>query len=153
MRKPLVLIALGIATMLTIGADDCANVDDNPKPSKNAKPSKTKDKKAPPAKQEPSMTPGQRNALQSAKDYIDYTAFSKSGLIDQLTQTEGYSRADATFAVSHLNANWNQQAYRSAKDYLDYTSFSLPGLIDQLAQTEGYTQAQAEYGANKAYGE
>ncbi|MBN8866754.1 MAG: Ltp family lipoprotein [Solirubrobacterales bacterium] len=104
-----------------------------------------------PEPEEPEMTPGQENALESASDYLDYTAFSKSGLIDQLAQFEGFSKADATFAVNQLDVDWNEQAYKSAKDYLDYTSFSLSGLIDQLTQFEGFTDAQAEYGAKKAY--
>lgn len=90
------------------------------------------------------MTMGQKNALASAKNYLDFAAFSHSGLIEQL-EYEGYSTEDATFAADNCGADWNEQAARAAKSYLDYSSFSRQGLIDQLL-FEGYTQEQAEYG-------
>ncbi|MBF6427834.1 Ltp family lipoprotein [Nocardia cyriacigeorgica] len=99
-----------------------------------------------PAKQ---LSPGQRNAVQAAEQYLELSAFSRSGLIDQL-EYEGYSTEDATFAVDSLNVDWNEQAKRSAEQYLELTSFSLSALIDQLVY-EGFTREQAEYGANAAY--
>jgi hypothetical protein len=75
--------------------------------------------------------------------------FSRSGLIDQL-EYEGFSTADATYAVDSLTVNWNEQAALSAKQYLEMTPFSKSGLIEQL-EYEGFTSAQAEYGANAAY--
>lgn len=90
------------------------------------------------------MTMGQKNALGTALDYLDYTAFSRSGLISQL-EFEGYSTEDATFAVDNCGADWKEQAALCAQNYLDYTSFSRQGLIDQLV-FEGFTQEQAEYG-------
>ena len=41
-----------------------------------------------------SATSGERNALEKAHKYLDYTAFSYSGLIEQL-EYEGYSHAEA----------------------------------------------------------
>ena len=90
-----------------------------------------------------------QNAYESAKDYLDFMAFSKSGLIKQLT-LEGYSKESATEAVELLNANWNKQAARSAKGYLEYMTLSRKELINQL-KIEGFTDEQAEYGA-KAVG-
>ncbi len=95
------------------------------------------------------LTRAQENAIEAAEDYLDYSAFSRSGLIDQLVY-EDYSKAVATFAVDSLDVNWKEQAFLSAQAYLDYSSFSLKGLIDQL-RYEGFTKAQAEYGAEKAY--
>lgn len=92
-------------------------------------------------------TVAQQNAIRAAQDYLDYTAFSRSGLIDQLV-FEGYSQSDAAYAVDWLDVNWNEQAARSAKAYLDYSSFSRQGLIDQL-EFEGYTHAQAVYGVDQ----
>jgi hypothetical protein len=77
---------------------------------------------------------------------LDLTAFSRSGLIDQL-EYEGYSTQDATYAVDALGANWNEQAARQAEQYLELTAFSRQGLIDQL-EYEGFTTAQANYGAD-----
>ena len=92
-------------------------------------------------------TLSQQNALRAAEDYLDYTAFSRPGLIKQLV-FEKYSTPDATWAVDRVTVNWNEQAAKAAKDYLEYTSFSRSGLIDQLL-FEGYTPAQAEYGVSK----
>jgi hypothetical protein len=80
-------------------------------------------------------------------EYLDYSAFSREGLIDQL-KYEGYSKEDATYGVDSTNAHWNEQAIKSAKEYLDYSSFSRGALIDQLIY-EGYTREQAEYGVSK----
>lgn len=92
-----------------------------------------------------SGTVSQQNAQRKAADYLNYTAFSKSGLIDQL-EFEGFSKADATWGVEQLDVDWNEQAALKAADYLDYTSFSKAGLIDQLV-FEGFTKKQATYGA------
>ena len=89
-------------------------------------------------------------AIAKAQDYLNYTAFSRSGLIDQLV-FEGFTKTVSTFAVDSLRVDWNEQSYLKAQDYLAYTSFSLPSLIDQLV-FEGFTNAQAKYGATKAYG-
>ena len=93
-------------------------------------------------------TVAQQNAYRSAVSYLNYTAFSRSGLIGQL-EFEGYATADAEFAIARLEAeggvDWNAQAAAKAASYLEYTSFSRSGLIDQLL-FEGFTAAQAEYG-------
>ena len=60
---------------------------------------------------------------------------------------EGFSVADATFALNHMKVDWNVQAQGSAKDYLQTSSFSRVGLIEQL-KFEGFTPAQAIYGVN-----
>ncbi|HEX4465927.1 MAG TPA: Ltp family lipoprotein, partial [Solirubrobacteraceae bacterium] len=95
----------------------------------------------------------QQNALQSAEQYLQTSAFSEAGLIEQLSAEAGskYPHADAVFAVEHLHVNWNEQAVRSAKEYLSTSSFSCQGLIEQLSSEAGskFTAAQAEYAANK----
>ncbi|GAA2199930.1 Ltp family lipoprotein [Sinomonas flava] len=92
-------------------------------------------------------TISQQNALRKAKSYLDYSAFSRTGLIGQL-EFEKYSTADATWAVDRVTVDWNEQAAKKAKDYLKFTSFSHSGLVDQLI-FEGFTPEQAEYGATK----
>lgn len=93
-------------------------------------------------------TVSQSNAVEKAQSYIDYDAFSRKGLIDQL-KFEGFSTADATYGVDAITVDWNEQAAKKAKDYLDYDSFSRSGLIDQL-EFEGFTPEQASYGATAA---
>lgn len=93
-------------------------------------------------------TVGQSNALASAQQYLDFMAFSYTGLIEQL-EYEGYSTEEATYAADHCGADWNEQAAKSAQQYLDLMSFSRQQLIDQLVY-EGYTQEQAAYGVSQA---
>lgn len=93
------------------------------------------------------FTISQQNAIDKAGSYLDFTAFSRKGLIQQL-EFEGFSKADATFAVDHITVDWNDQAWKKAKEYLDFSSFSRKGLIEQL-EYEGFTNAQATYGVNK----
>ena len=92
-------------------------------------------------------TTGERNALRSANSYLSFSAFSYSGLIDQL-EFEGYSTSEATYAADNCGADWNEQAAKSAASYLSFTAFSQDGLIDQL-EYEGFTREQAEYGVKQ----
>ena len=94
-----------------------------------------------------SASTGERNALNSAKNYLRVMPFSRKGLIEQL-EYEGYSTAEATYAVDNCGADWYEQAVKSAKNYLDIMSFSRSGLIDQL-EYEGFTHDQAVHGAEK----
>ena len=87
-----------------------------------------------------------QNALKKAKSYLDYSAFSRNGLIKQL-KFEGFSNEDAVYAVDNINADWNEQSLKKAKSYLDYSAFSKKGLIKQL-EYEGFTSEQANYGVS-----
>lgn len=101
-----------------------------------------------------SLTGPQKNAVRSAKQYLEISGFSRAGLIEQLSSDagEGYKVADATVAVDSLNVDWKRQAERSAKGYLDMTGFSCKGLIQQLSSSAGdrYTKEQATHGAKAA---
>jgi colicin import membrane protein len=108
----------------------------------------TKDK---PAEKDtgPKLSPAQKNAIDSANQYLQQSAFSRSGLIDQL-KFEKFGPKVAAFAVDYIHPDWNVQAAKSAKEYLDQSSFSRGDLIGQL-KYEGFTTEQATYGVNKAY--
>lgn len=95
----------------------------------------------------PSLTTGEKNALRTAREYLNISAFSYTGLIKQL-EYEGYSTEEATYAADNCNANWNEQAAKAAKEYLSVMSFSRQGLIEQLI-FDGFTQEQAEYGVTQ----
>ena len=84
---------------------------------------------------------GQKNALETAKAYLDYMPFSYSGLIEQL-EYEKYSTADAVYAADNCGADWDEQAKAAAANYLDVMSFSYSGLVEQL-EYEGFTHEQA----------
>jgi hypothetical protein len=113
-----------------------------PEPSEQSKPAKSGE------------TAGQENARRSAENYLETMAFSRKGLIRQLSSEygEGYSKADAIYAVNHINVDWNEQAAKAAKSYLETMPYSRKGLIEQLSSEhgEGFTHAQAVYGVNAA---
>lgn len=94
-------------------------------------------------------TTGERNALKRAKEYLDYTAFSYSGLIEQL-EFEGYSHKEAQYGADHCGANWKEQAAKKAQQYLDFSAFSRQALIEQL-EFEGFTHSEAVYGVDYVY--
>lgn len=104
------------------------------------------DEERPAAQAEPELTRSQENAVRSAESYLSFTAFSQSGLVEQL-EFEDFSTADAEFAVNHLDVDWNEQAAQSAENYLEFSGFSRQGLIDQLI-FEGFTQSQATFGVD-----
>ena len=101
-----------------------------------------------------SLNAPQNNAVRSAKQYLSFSGFSRTGLIRQLSSDagSGYDIADATVAVDSLNIDWNTEAVRSAKQYLSFSGFSCKGLINQLSSSAGggYTVSQATYGAQQA---
>lgn len=103
----------------------------------------------------PDETSGQKNARESAEQYLQTGAFSRAGLIKQLSSQygDGYSKADAIYGATAVHANWNEQAAKAAKTYLANQPFSRSGLIQQLesAYGDGFTHAQAVYGVNAAY--
>ena len=95
------------------------------------------------------ISTGERNALSKAKDYLLYTAFSYSGLIEQL-EYEGFTHEEAVYGADHCGADWKEQAAKKAADYLEYSSFSRDGLIEQLEYV-GFTHEEAEYGVAQSY--
>ena len=99
----------------------------------------------------PSSAPtvGEKNALKTAKQYLEFIPFSYEGLVKQL-EYEGYTHSQAIYGADHCGANWKQEAVAMAKRYLEVSSFSYQGLIDQL-EYEGFTHEQAVYGADHAY--
>ena len=107
-----------------------------------------------PTKTTPAMTMAQEQAIGAAESYLNVSAFSRKGLINQLSSAygEGFTVADATYAVDHITVDWNEQAAKSAKSYLQVTNFSRKGLIEQLESSsgEGFTHSQAVYGVKKA---
>lgn len=100
------------------------------------------------------FTGSQLNAIRTAKSYLEYQAFSRKGLINQLSSDygEGYSVNDATVAVDSLDVDWKEQAAKAAAQYLEQQGFSCKGLINQLASDYGekFTLEQAKYGAAQA---
>jgi hypothetical protein len=160
-RKRIVLAIVGVFVLLMVGAA-CSGGSDKKTaavPATSATPSyPVETVEQAPVDEAPSSsseTSGQENARESAQSYLDTMAFSRKGLIEQLSSDagEGFSRADAIYAVDHVDVDWYEQAAKSAKNYLDTMAFSRTGLIEQLESDagDGYTHAQAVYGVAQAY--
>jgi hypothetical protein len=130
--------------------DKCPIVRDSPTPTpaKTVAPAATK---AAPAAKPPTVA--QQQALDATQQYVDLQGFSRKGLLRQLTSKagNGFSTADATWAVNHVKVDWNAEAVESAKSYLDMGGFSRSSLIKQLtsAYGDGFTKAQAQYAVKK----
>lgn len=134
------LAILAVMALLTAcGADSetasAPNVNDNAAPAKVE------------TTPEPELSTSQKNAIRMAESYLDFTSFSRNGLIEQL-EYEGFSNEDAVFAVDSMDIDWNEQAVLEAASYLDFMAFSFDGLVEQL-EYEGFTHEQAVYGAQQ----
>lgn len=138
----LVLLVAGCGVLVAASADDIEKEMAVHSPSMIENPTAAAEDS-----EHPGETAGQENARRSAEDYLDTSAFSRSGLVKQL-EFEGYSTADATYGVDAVSPDWNEQAAKSAANYLDTSSFSRSGLIDQL-KFEGFTPEQAAYGVSQ----
>ena len=102
----------------------------------------------------PAGTVSEQQALAAAEGYLNMgSGFSRQGLIDQLDSSagNGFSVADATWAVDHSDADWDAQAGEAAQGYMKLGGFSRDSLIAQLTSSSGsqFTEAQAEYAADK----
>ena len=116
-----------------LNGESSSGQEDNTKPSASGKSTSTY------------ATSGERNALEKAKQYLSYTAFSYSGLVEQL-EYEGYTHSQAVYGADNCGADWNEQSLKKAEQYLSYTAFSYSGLVEQL-EYEGFTNSEAAYGA------
>lgn len=92
-------------------------------------------------------TIGMKNAVKKAKSYLNFTAFSYTGLIKQL-EYEGFTHDEAVYGADNSGADWKEQAYKKGMSYLDFMAFSRDGLIDQL-EYEGFTEEEIEYAITK----
>jgi hypothetical protein len=106
-------------------------------------------------RQEKAERRANRRALQSAESYLVMSGFSKQGLYEQLSSSygEGFTQAEAQYAVDHVDVDWNKEAVESARSYLEMSPMSRNALIEQLSSSagEGFTYEQALYAVNKVY--
>jgi len=90
------------------------------------------------------LTSSQERALRSAQNSVDREGSSPLGLIQHLRYDEGFSKADAKFAVDHVRANWEEQAVDSAQERVDATDgYSPASLVAHLVWESGFTKADA----------
>ena len=150
-----VLIGLGVLSSVIGGGqpEDSASA---PPVSESTSQSEQDDAEAPavepepeaePAPTQPALTMGQQQAVSKGESYLDLAGFSRQGLIDQLVY-EGFSEADATFAVDRIAPDWKQEAVEKAQSYLDMAGFSRKGLIEQLVYEE-FSEDEATFAVDQ----
>jgi hypothetical protein len=150
----LVLIVI-ISVSVGGGTHKTASVTVPPTSSAPAAPAPTQAPPAPSTPSTPAMTPTQQQAVAAAQEYLTGgEGFSAEGLLQQLTSSygNGFTRADAQFAINYLNPNWDAQAVEAAQGYMTTEpGWSQSGLEQQLTSTygSGFTQAQAVYAVDK----
>ena len=112
----------------------------NPAPAEEEKPEEDSNDSG-------NVTREQRNALRSAKNYLDFMSFSDEGLRKQL-DFEGFPPDAIDYAMQNIEVDWNEQAVKKAREY-DETGLAMSdsGLYDQLI-FEGFTPEQAQYGVD-----
>lgn len=143
MKKRMLVMAFALSASVAFGA--CGGGTTEEPTTEVVESTQTTEEATTEAEPETNETMGQKNAVRKAKDYLAFTGFSHSGLIEQL-EFEGFSTEEATYGADNCGADWNEQAAIKAEEYLNTMSFSRDGLIEQL-EFEGFTAEQAEYGA------
>ena len=68
-------------------------------------------------------------AQEKAENYLNSSAYSRSGLIEQLVYG-GFSEAEAEHGVNAVQADWFQQAALSAESALDSSEYSRCDLLE-----------------------
>ena len=135
--KLIIKIALGIILALVLltagcGALVAASADEVEKELAVHQPSMIDEPEAEADSEYPGETKGQESARRSAESYLDMSGFSRSGVIKQL-KFEGYSEADATYAVDALSPDWSAEAAKSAENYLDIAASRAPASSSSFA--------------------
>lgn len=129
------------------GSTDTGEYEDEGQPTiVETEPQTTQESEPQSTETEITVTIGMKNALKSARQYIDIMAFSYEGLIDQL-EYDKYSHEEAIYAADNCGADWDKQALKSAKNYLSVMAFSYDGLIGQL-EYDKFTSDQSKYAAD-----
>ena len=113
-------------------------------PSRSPVPIGDSNTQLPNGSEESIETVNQQNARIKAMQYLQFSAFSRKGLIQQL-EYEGFNTADAEYGTDAQNADWREQAAKKARQYLQTSAFSKLGLTNQLLY-EGFSVEEAEYG-------
>lgn len=93
------------------------------------------------------------NALTTARNYCDVVHMSEAGIYDQLTreypQGDQFTEEEAQYAMSHLEADWNEVALAAAQTYSDvmHKSRAWIGnwLIGDYPNGDRFTEEQAQY--------
>ena len=154
MKRKFLLLGL-IVVLIVSGVAACDEAPENGQADSKTKTEEKQEKKSAYEK----LSKEEQNAYNSAKNYLDYMAFSKKGLIQQLSSEygDGYPKKVAKKAVKVLEKeekiDWTEEAKEAAENYLNTMSFSKQGLIQQLESEAGdqFTHEQAVAAVEAVY--
>lgn len=94
-------------------------------------------------------TTGETNALKKAETYSSVMHMSKKRIYKQLTSEygEGFTAAEAQYAIDNIKADWNANALATAKNYQETMSMSKSAIYKQLISEYGeeFTKDEAQY--------
>ncbi len=85
------------------------------------------------------VTTGQEEALEAAKGWLKYNYYGPTGLKNAL-MGNGYSEADADYAVANCGADWTEQCNKKVENYVSY-GYS-ESTIRFFLEGEGFTEEQ-----------
>ena len=142
----LLVLILGPTMVVGCGADEAAETSQDAVIEEADEASVEPSEGVPVEPAESEMTFSQKQAVSMTEDYLLRSSLSRQGFIDHLVD-QGYDEADATFAVDHVDPDWNAQAAKRAEEHLGSSSLSRQELIDQLL-LDGFTEDQAENGVS-----
>lgn len=145
------IFALIVITIIAVNAGGGSSTPNASAPTTPASAPSAPASSAPAA---PSMTVAQQQAVDAAQEYLSMgSGFSYESLLSQLTSSsgDGFSQADAKFAINYLHPDWDAQAVDAAKGYMAMGGFSAASLEQQLTSSygDGFTTSQAEYAVKK----
>ena len=91
------------------------------------------------------ITDRMNDALNTAIEYLKIMNFSRRALSGQL-QIEGFTSAEADYAVDNCGADWNEQALLKAEEMVsDGSNYSAMAVKEMLLSNYGYTGDEAEF--------
>ena len=91
------------------------------------------------------ITDRMNDALNTAIVYLKIMHFSRHALSGQL-QIEGFTSAEADYAVDNCGADWNEQALLKAEEMVsDGSNYSAMAVKEMLLSNYGYTGDEAEF--------
>ena len=152
-----IIVLFGIIGAFAGGGEDNADVDVND--NTEVETTIVEDNETKAVDPTADMTMAQANAYKAGLNYLNMMAFSREGLIDQLSSEygDGYDREDAEVAVNAFEegglVDWDEEAKEAAQNYLDTMPFSKDELVQQLESEYGdnFTHEQAVKAVEEVY--
>lgn len=99
----------------------------------------------------PVLSPEEESVYVTALKRLDFSAFSKQALIEQL-ESEGHAEEDILTIIEVLKLDFNEQAALKAQEYMrDPEKWTVDTLAAYLVKWEYFTEEEAEYGVSRVF--